>query len=109
MPPPDALTPEERQQLAKMAKKLQDSRPVCHRHFYSQVIQSVEPVEPQSQIALPDGQPAQPGMMEVKQTLQAGFPPCYAEKCMMWDKRKNRCLDRTIAIQKAYGNADPDD
>lgn len=95
------MTPQEMEELKKKQK-------ACHRAFYCHAIMvDVPPAEPPSGLMTPHGPipVEQPQRQAV--SINAGFWPCQGEVCMMWDKRKQRCLDVSAAVTAAYGKNPP--
>ena len=92
--PPGSMTAEQLEEEKKTKK-------VCHRSFFAVMVPMQVPTGAPSGLLTPGG-PAAPPQMIVP-SVQAGFWPCQQAQCMMWDKRKQRCLEVSAAIRQAYG------
>ena len=87
-------------------EKLADARGICHRGFYVFPGQMAVPLKQVKRIleAGEDGE----AMVNVPIT-QTGAHLCEQDKCQLWDKKKGRCLDASVAIRQAYGKDAPEE
>ncbi len=73
------------------------ARGFCHRSYFTIMFQQLQPA---SALALPGADGGE--MVSVNGLMQDGHA-CHGKSCQMWDHRKGRCLDRSVAIRLAYG------
>jgi hypothetical protein len=92
------MSPEER---ANYRQEQVKSRKFCHRSIRTHML--AIPVAGPPSIAMPGGG-QQMGI--TVQTISAS-ELCQQENCQMWDEKKRRCLDRSVALARAYGKDRP--
>lgn len=94
--PPGGMTVDQLEEEKKNKK-------VCHRSFFAVMVPMQLPAEASpSRLLTPNG-PAAPSAAMIVPSVQAGFWPCQQQQCVMWDKRKQRCLEVSAVIKQAYG------
>lgn len=88
-------------------ERIKKARGQCHRAFFTILTQ--QPMTLQQAMAMsgqsilpPDANPNEQVMANVP---QGGAQICIQEKCRMWDKKRQQCLDRLVALKIAYGDS----
>jgi hypothetical protein len=88
-------------------ERIKKARGNCHRAFFTILTQ--QPMTLQQAMAMsgqrvlsPDANPDEQVMANVP---QGGAQICIQEKCRMWDKKRQQCLDRLVALKIVYGDA----
>lgn len=88
-------------------ERIRKARGNCHRAFFTIMVQQTTTLQQamamSGQSVIPPG--ANPDERVTVNAPQGDAQLCVQENCRMWDKKRQQCLDRLVALKLVYGHA----